>query len=75
MQAAKNTQENFLRDVLGVMPMVQQTNAQPIHLGLEAFHQQPNRVGLTEQASSHQAGFVRHASSLRMLLEVIPRIG
>jgi hypothetical protein len=69
MQAAEDAQEHFLRDIFRVVPMVKQTNAQPEDLGLESFDQEPNGVGLTEQAALHQSGFVRHASSLLLRLQ------
>src|SRR5204862_5559330 len=69
-QAAEDAQEHFLGDVLGVVAVVKEADAQAEHFGLKAFDELTDRVGLAEQTALHQSGFVRrHVPSLRRRLQ------
>jgi hypothetical protein len=63
MQAPENAQEDLLRHILGIVPIVQDSCAQAEHLALkpldEAFH--GRRVAL--QTSADQIGVVGHGGS------------
>ena len=61
-QAAKDTQEDFLCHILGVVSVVQKANAQSEHFCLKAGDEAFNRVGIAAEATLNQ-GYVVHGRS------------
>ncbi len=46
-KTTKDTQEDLLRDILGVVAVIQEANAQAVHFRLEAVDKVVNRLGLS----------------------------
>src|SRR6185437_14107037 len=57
-QTTENTQKHFLRHILGIVTMIEQTHAQAKNFGLESADQQMDGLILSTQAASNQSSIV-----------------
>jgi hypothetical protein len=75
VEAAEDAQEHLLRHVFRVVPVVQEPEAKPVDVGLEALDQGTDGVGVPSETASHQRGFLdRHVGlpASRVLRMVLP---
>jgi hypothetical protein len=60
VQAAEDTQEDFLAHVLGVLPVPEDADAEPEHFGLEPLDELANGRGISLLAAANKRGVVGH---------------